>query len=300
MRKIFISALLLCGCATGFAQQMNVSSVEKVNLPEGTLAGQAPISPTGQFIVVSDMMKDGLKTYDLTTGEVKTITDASGIGSNVQISADGSTIVYRESKLGKDHLRRTNLKSVNLTNGEQKTIVKESRDLQGYAVKDNAVAAVNKGKFKASAAQAKTAPVASISKGQLLVTVDGKTTTISPNGTTGQSYLWPSVSPDGTKVLYYLATVGAYTCNIDGSNPQFIGALRAAKWYNNSIVVGMKDADNGQFVTSSTVYAASIDGKEMQALTDESVMAMYPSASADGSKIAFSTPQGEAYIINVK
>ena len=239
------------------------------------------------------------KTYDLTTGEVKTITDATGIGSNVQISADGSTIVYRESKVGKDHLRRTNLKSFNLTNGEQKTIVKESRDLQGYAVKDNAVAAVNKGKFKASASQAKTAPVASISKGQLVVTVNGKSSIISPNGTTGQSYLWPSVSPDGTKVLYYLATVGAYTCNIDGSNPQFIGVLRAAKWYNNSIVVGMKDIDNGQFVTSSTVYAASIDGKEMQALTDESVMAMYPSASADGAKIAFSTPQGEAYIINV-
>ena len=63
MRKIFISALLLCGCATGFAQLLNVSSVEKVNLPEGTLAGQATISPTGQFIVVSDMMKDGLKTW---------------------------------------------------------------------------------------------------------------------------------------------------------------------------------------------------------------------------------------------
>ena len=45
--------------------------------------------------------------------------------------------------------------------------------------------------------------------------------------------------------------------------------------------------------------AVSFDGSESQLLTADDVLAMYPSVNADGSKIAFSTPAGEAYIINV-
>ena len=146
----------------------------------------------------------------------------------------------------------------------------------------------------------KKTPVAFIEYGQLMLTSNGKTVTLSPNGTEGQSYLWPSVSPDGTKVLYYLAGQGAFTCNIDGTDVQHIGYIRAAKWYDNNIVVGMHDTDNGEFVTSSEVIAYSADGKEKQVLSDASTMAMYPTVSANGKKISFTTPSGEAYIINVK
>jgi len=99
---------------------------------------------------------------------------------------------------------------------------------------------------------------------------------------------------------YYLATKGAYTCNIDGSDVKFVGNIRAPKWYNNEIVVGMNDKDNGEFVTSSSIVAYAADGSEKQVLTESDKIAMYPTATKDGSKIAFTTPQGEAYIINVK
>lgn len=62
----------------------------------------------------------------------------------------------------------------------------------------------------------------------------------------------------------------------------------------------MHDTDNGEFVTSSEVIAYSADGKEKQVLSDASTMAMYPTVSANGEKISFTTPSGEAYIINVK
>ena len=62
----------------------------------------------------------------------------------------------------------------------------------------------------------------------------------------------------------------------------------------------MKDYyDETDCVTSSKIYAVSFDGSESQLLTADDVLAMYPSVNADGSKIAFSTPAGEAYIINV-
>ena len=121
---------------------------------------------------------------------------------------------------------------------------------------------------------------------------------ISPNGQEGASYLWASVSPNGTKVCYYYVSGGCYVADIDGSNPVFVGNIRAAKWLNDLTVVGMHDIDNGEYVTSSKLIAASIDGKVKQELTTDSSMAMYPSAEAN--RIAYSTPKGELFIINLK
>lgn len=280
MKKIFFSVMLLCSSTIGFAQLLDVTSTEKVNLPEGTVADIATLSPKGDYMLLSDQKKQGLQKFDFRTGEIKSLTNAPGSGYNAKISDDGNTVVFRENHFGKDRLKRTALKSVNLTTGEVKTLVQPAREMK--------------------AIQTGTHPEVSIKYGQLMITRNGKTEILSPNGQSGQSYLWPSVSPDGTKVVYYLATKGAYTCNIDGSDVKFVGNIRAPKWYNNEIVVGMNDKDNGEFVTSSSIVAYAADGSEKQVLTEGDKIAMYPTATKDGSKIAFTTPQGEAYIINVK
>ena len=244
MKKIIFSVMLLCSSTIGFAQLLDVTSTEKVNLPEGTVADIVTLSPKGDYMLLSDQKKQGLQKFDFRTGEIKSVTKALGSNYNAKISDDGNTVVFRENQFGKDRLKKTALKSVNLTTGEVKTLVQPTREMK--------------------AVQTGTRPEVSIKYGQLMITRNGKTEILSPNGQSGQSYLWPSVSPDGTKVVYYLATKGAYTCNIDGTDVKFVGNIRAPKWYNNEIVVGMNDKDNGEFVT------------------------------------AFTTPQGEAYIINVK
>lgn len=58
----------------------------------------------------------------------------------------------------------------------------------------------------------------------------------------------------------------------------------------------MNDKDNGEVVTSSSIVAATLYGVR-QTLTDSSVIAMYP--YTNGEKIAFSTANGEAYVINI-
>ena len=280
MKKIFFSVMLLCSSTIGFAQLLEVTSTEKVNLPEGVVADIATLSPKGDYMLLSDQKKQGLQKFDFRTGEIKSVTKALGSGYNAKISDDGNTVVFRESQIGKDRLKKTALKSVDLTTGKVKTLVQPTRDMK--------------------AVQTGTRPEVSIKYGQLMITHNGKTEILSPNGQSGQSYLWPSVSPDGTKIVYYLATKGAYTCNIDGSDVKFVGNIRAPKWYNNEIVVGMNDKDNGEYVTSSSIVAYAADGSERQVLTESDKIAMYPTATKDGSKIAFTTPQGEAYIINVK
>ena len=296
MRKVLF-ALALGFSMSSMAQVLEVTSIDKVNLPER--AAVAAISPQGDYLLLTSATNQGLIKYDLTTNESRVLSTASSAGHNVKISPDGQTVVYRESTFNNKHLRQSSLKSVNLTTGATQELVKPTRDLQGYSVDATSAAAVNKGKYSSKAigaAKAQKVPVLSIDKGQLMITINGKTRQLSPNGTQF-SYMWPSLSPDGTKVLFYQAAHGAYVCDLDGSNVRKVGQMRAPVWYDNNTIVGMMDKDDGEFIYASTIVAATLDGAT-QVLTDDATIAMYPHATA--GKIAFSTPAGEAYIINVK
>ena len=295
MRKLLF-ALALGFSLSAMAQVLNVTSIDKVNLPEQ--AAVAAISPQGDYLLLTSATNQGLTKLDLTTNQTQVLSTAMSAGHNVKISPDGKTVVFREGSFNNKRLRMSSLKSVNLATGASQVLVKPTRDLQGYAVDATSAGAVNKGKFSKKAigsAKAQNLPVLSLDKGKLMITINGKTRNLSPNGTQF-SYLWSSLSPDGTKVLFYQSAHGTYVCDLDGSNVRKVGQMRAPEWYDNNTVVGMMDLDDGEFIYASTIVAATLDGTT-QVLTDDSTIAMYPHA-ADG-KIAFSTPAGEAYIINV-
>lgn len=300
MRKLFLSAAVVLAGFCASAQLVEVQSIAEVNLPEGLMVSVPTISPDGSFVVVSDLASDGLTRISLADGTATTIT-CNGNGNDVAISADGSRIVFRQSTIDRRHLRRTALKSVDLASGRETEIVGPSRRLNaGVAMNGNTVTAIENGRLKTrnlAGGRAEAAPVVSINYGHLDYTAGGRTITLDPQGR--GSYLWPALSPDGTKVVYYLAGRGCFVCNTDGSDVRRLGMLRAAKWLDNNTIVGMNDVDNGEFVTSSSIIASNLDGTR-QTLTGEDIIAMYPSASADGSKIAFATPEGRMYIINLK
>ena len=294
MKKILISAMLLCSSVLGFAQLVEIQSVDKIDLPEGVSVNQATISPDGSFVVFSQNTKGGLHKMDLASKEINMIS-ANGNSFDLKIAADG-TVVFRESRTAENKLRYTSLKAVD-ARGVETTLVAPTRDLNGFAVNGTNVMTVDNNKVEAKSLNGGVAvqmPVASIRYGQLCI--DGKV--ISPNGQEGASYLWPSISPNGTKVCYYLATKGCYVANIDGSNPVYIGQLRAAKWLNDLTVVGMHDIDDGSVVTSSKLVVASIDGKTAQDITVKESLAMFP--TTNGKRIAYSTPMGDLFIINLK
>ena len=293
MKKIFVSAMLLCSSVLGFAQLVEIQSVDKIDLPEGVSVNQATISPDGSFVVFSQNTKGGLHKMDLASKEINMIS-ANGNSFDLKIAADG-TVVFRESRTAENKLRYTSLKAVD-ARGVETTLVAPTRDLNGFAVNGTNVMTVDNNKVEAKSLNGGAAvqmPVASIRYGQLCI--DGKV--ISPNGQEGASYLWPSISPNGTKVCYYLATKGCYVANIDGSDPVFVGAIRAAKWLNDLTVVGMHDIDDGSVVTSSKLVVASIDGKTTQDITVKESLAMFP--STNGKRIAYSTPMGDLFIINL-
>ena len=294
MKKIFISAMMLCAGVFSYAQLVEIQSVNKIDLPESVSVDKATISPDGSFVVFSQNTAAGLHKMDLASKEINMIS-ANGNSFDLKIADDG-TVVFRESKTAENKLRYTSLKAVS-PRGVETTLLEPTRDLNGFAVNGTNVMTVDNNVCAAKSLNGGVAvqmPVASIRYGQLCI--DGKV--ISPNGTEGASYLWASISPNGTKVCYYYVSGGCYVANIDGSNPVYVGQLRAAKWLNDLTVVGMHDIDDGQVVTSSKLIAASIDGKVKQELTVDASMAMFPSTNGKG--IVYTTPAGELFIINLK
>lgn len=278
MKKILLLAVVLVSIMAS-AQVLNVESVEKLNIPQNADSKIAGISPDGSYVLITSQSNEGLMKFDLATGKVSTITTAVGAGYNVEISADSKEVTYREVTYAKDKSRLTSLVRQDLATAKKSTLVKSTREMHQARVR-RAIA-----------------PVVSIQNGELVLTVGTVTKVLSPNGQ-GLSYLWPSVSPDGSKIVYYVSG-SVWVCNVNGTNPQRIGKFRAPQWYNNNVVVGMNDQDNGHYVTSSEIVAYTLDG-EKQVLTNNTIMAMYPYVSADGSKIVCSTPVGEAYLINLK
>lgn len=278
MKKILLLAVALVSIMAS-AQVLNVESVEKLNIPQNADSKIAGISPDGSYVLITSQSNEGLVKFDLATGKVSTITTAVGAGYNVEISADSKEVTYREVTYAKDKSRLTSLVRQDLATAKKSTLVKSTREMHQARVR-RAIA-----------------PIVSIQNGELVLTVGTVTKVLSPNGQ-GLSYLWPSVSPDGSKIVYYVSG-SVWVCNVNGTNPQRIGKFRAPQWYNNNVVVGMNDQDNGHYVTSSEIVAYTLDG-EKQVLTNNTIMAMYPYVSADGSKIVCSTPVGEAYLINLK
>ena len=273
---LFVAACLMSLAAS--AQVLEVTSMHKLPIPAQAEMKVAGVSPDGDYILLTSGSNKGLQRYDVASNTLTTLSEAEGAGFNVQISKDGQEVVYRETVVGKDNLRKHNLVRANLNKSKEATFARGQRDMKRMATSDNLTSV-------------------SIKDRLIVLTRNGLTTTLAPNGS-HLSYIWPIVSPDGSKLCYYVCGNGCWVANIDGSHPQYIGRdCRAPQWLDNNTIIGMADEDDGHFTTASKIVAYTLDGKK-QVLTNDDIIAMYPYASKNA--IVFSTIEGDIYMLNVK
>ena len=275
MKKVYLFLALAIPMMAS-AQLLEVESIERV--AKVADAKVAAFSPTGDYLLLTNTSNQGLQRMDLATQKVTRITSADGAGYNVKIAQDGKQIVYREVTLDVAKSRVSNIVRHSFDGGQRKMVAKGQHSLEAMTVEAER-------------------PSFSVKDRQLMMTVNGETTVFSPNGQQ-YSYHWASLSPNGKKVSYYISAVGCFVCYIDGKNIQFIGHnCLAPVWYNDNIIVGCDAKDNGEVVLESVIVAYSLDGKK-QVLTNGEQIAVFPQAA--NGKIAYSTSEGEIYIMNVK
>lgn len=297
MKKLLLSTAVILASLTASAQLVTVQSVDRV----GTTTVEKPvIAKDGSFVVGYTAESSAIVKIDLASGQTEQVAEGEGL-YNLRITDDNSSVLFTRPTM-KKNLRYVSLEAADIASGKVSVCVKPTRKLNhGIAISGSTVTAVENGKVRtktlSSGTKSEAAPFASISYGHLQVTVDGKTTTIDPQGR--GSYLWPSVSPDGTKVVYWLAGRGCYVANLDGSDPQHIGALRSPIFLDNETIVGTLTADDGHVITESTLVARRISDLVSQKLTSSDVIALHPSADATGKHVAFVNENGELFIITI-
>ena len=275
MKKVYLFLALAIPMMAS-AQLLEVTSTERV--AQNTDAKVAAFSPTGDYLLLTNTSHQGLQRFDLASKQVTQITSADGAGYNVQIAKDGKQVVYREVTIDASKSRVSNIVRHDLVSEQSKVVAKKQQHLAAM------VADAERPSF-------------SIKDQQLMITENGATRVFSPNGEQ-YSYHWASLSPNGKKVSYYISAVGCFVCDIDGSNIQFIAhSCYAPVWYNDNIIIASDTKDNGEVILESAIVAYGLNGTK-QVLTNDENIAVFPQAIE--GKIAYSTSEGEIYVMNVK
>ena len=275
--------ILLCAACVismfASAQLLEVVSTRQLPIHSGEELKVAGFSPKGNYLLLTNDVNNGLIRYDLATGTTQTISEASGAGWSVKISEDGQCIVYRERYMETDQLMKHNIVKYDMSDQKKAIVAKNQRNLNQLV-------------------HANGANSVTINEDlHIMLVHNGKNIVLTPNGA-NEAYNWASLSPDGQKILYYVSGRGCYTCDLKGGNVQYIADhCRAPQWYDNNIIIGMHDEDDGKYLTASAIVAYNLHGQK-QMLVNKEMMAIYPYA-AEG-QIAFSTASGEIYLMKVK
>ena len=275
MKKVYLFLALAIPMMAS-AQLLEVTSTEHVTMNAD--AKVAAFSPKGDYLLLTNTSNQGLQRMDLVTKKVTQITTAEGAGYNVKIAQDGKQVVYREVTIDANKSRLSTIVRHDLVAKQSKVVAKKQTNLAAMVVDAER-------------------PSFSVKDRQLMMTRNGETTIFSPNGQQ-YSYHWASLSPNGQKVSYYISAVGCFVCDIDGQNIQFIGHnCYAPVWYNDEIIIASDTKDDGHVITESAIVAYDLKGNK-QVLTNGDHIAVFPQ-TAEG-KIAYSTSEGEIYVMNIK
>ncbi len=299
MKKLLLFFLVIAQIA--LAQQVNVLSIEKIKATDTGGYFYPKISPDNQFILMTRGNYSGLYQYSPVSKSLKTLNEDPGAGYKVQISDDGNTVLYNKTELIRK-LRHNSLISQTISNGEKKVLVAPTREqITGKMVNSNPVYVKNRSLVKSNSVKpTDNLYLITIENQKMVLYKNGVRAELTPSGANA-SYIWPSISPDNKNIVYTVTGKGTYVCSVTGKNVTSLGKLNAPSWAGNRYVVGMDDRDDGEKLISSSLIITSIDGKLRKKLeTPTGINAMYPSASKDGSRIAFNTDRGEVYLMQVE
>ncbi|MFZ5946633.1 MAG: TolB family protein [Stygiobacter sp.] len=256
------------------------------------------ISPDGKFLLMSKENRQGLWMKDLSNGRIKRITNASGAGLDPVFSFDGNEILFRENKIINGKIF-SSLKSYNLKT--QKVFLKEDniRDLKFLKTTNN----VSKSYLKqneiaqifTSASLSKTTSddiSVAVDMNKIILYQNGVKKYLSPAG--DGYYIWPSVSPDKSKLLFTLAGKGTYVSDLQGNILKKIGYANFPSWSpDGNWIIFMKDLDNGEVIISSEIYIANVNtGKYFLLTENQNEISLYPTWGSSINEIYYHTDNG--------
>lgn len=305
MKKVLLCmAVSLATMAS--AQQFEVVSLQQVKTGDREAAYHPRFMPDGNAILVSSENYDGLGLVDIKKQSYLHLTSMMGAGYQAVVSEDGNTIITRNV----NPMEQTvTLYKIDMKTKTMSTLISDAEHINNVNLVNGEVTVSQRGlpmRKRAAKAQyiyqGQKDVYVTVEDLKLVVYINGIRSVVDPMSTEEYDapYCWASLSPNKEKLLFVSGN-DAYVTNLDGSDAVCLGLVHAPVWRGNDYVVGMADEDDGHVFTKSDIVIVRADGTGKQQLTPNSGdLKMYPSVSADGSKIAYHTGDGKIYLMTIK
>lgn len=304
MKMSFLFILIFVGI--NFAQEVSVTSIEELTtLQQGKFFYPIGNNDDSKIVFSSENYK-GLWMLDNNTNKIDKINDYLSAGYEPSFTNDNK-IVYRNDNF-KNNLRFISICKYNISEKTETTIENELRDVAQIKITNGNEIIYSKNQnlleIKSNDKLSKTAtnylPFVMIENSDLVLYKNGDRVILNPNG--NGNYLWASVSPDGSKLLYTYAEQGTFVTDINGKIIGNLGYAHYPQWSNTGEwIVYMKDYDDGEKVIDSDLYISSIDGtKELNITNTKNIHEMYPVWSKSKNRIYFNSSDGIIYKIELK
>lgn len=306
MRKI--PFLMLVVVALCFGQNISVLSVEEITIDKSYDFSSPKFSPDGSKILFTQSGFTGLWIYSLNEKSLTQLNIYRGAGYEPLFSSDGSQVFFRVDNY-ENFKRYSKIVSQDVSSKEEIILVEESRNLLPircfgneklvYTKQNNLI--IHDLKQNRSLEKAlPEEPVIYIENSKIAVVNSNGKRILAPLG--DGNYIWPSLSPDNSRILFTLAGRGTYISDLQGNVITELGYANAPKWSpDGKWIVYMVDEDDGHRITASDIWAVSSDSKTKIRLTKtDDIIEMNPDWSPQMDKIVFNTISGKIMILNIR
>ncbi len=302
MRTIILCIVLLIPISLN-SQDIRIKSVSRVRPEDKGSYLLSGVVPESRLLLVAGEGYKGLSILDTRRGRVSVISNEAGAGYEPAVTADGKKVLFRSDSYS-DNRKYSSIHSYDIASGESQILVDRERDVLPPAVSDNSV--LLKSEKEKRIENYGTSLTKGTGGGKFVVIEDmmpvlyqgDERKPLMPNG--DGFYIWASLSPDKTMILYNYQGRNTYICDTEGKVLYDLGKINAPRWFNDRIVIGMDDRDDGHRITSSELVYYPLAEKTIKVLTNTPERSeMFPFAFGN-KKIAFTTDNGEIYVMKIR
>jgi hypothetical protein len=263
------------------------------------------VSPDGSKLLLSEPNYRGISLMDIRTGSITGINDLPGAGFEPCFTGDGQFIIFKADDFSGVR-KLSSVHSYEMATGETRTLLSKTRNLTAPAVSGGRIFCLSEGTLVSSGTGAAALKSSEATDTVLLledltpvVYLNGRRKTLKPNGE--GSYIWATLSPDKSRMLYYFAGKGTFISDLEGRILFAPGRISAPKWLNNQVIIGMDDRDDGHVVTGSEIVCFSLVSNETTYLTSTAARSeMYPFPLPGGTGMIFQTAEGDIFLMKLR
>ncbi len=296
MKHLLYLGLLLFLVNPGSAQ-LRITKIEKLPLQGGHDWSAPRFSRDGARIYFTQADYTGIWEYTRATRSVRTITMDPKSGYGFALSDDNKSIAYRRLVPGQTRRRNFEIVTRDLTTGVSAVQARGTGLSVPAFAHSTLVYSSGKQTKNLSKASGSSVTVLGIENTKIALLRNGKKILLDPLG--NGSYIWPSLSPDSTRLVAYEMDRGAFICDLNGHVLARLGRRDAPAWTRDGKwIVYMNDKDDGDQLRSSDLRAVSTDGKQTADLTrTPDVTEMYPDCSPTDDQIVCASAEGDLYVL---